>query len=181
MISGDDISKVRFGYRFMVSNGGRGEANSKDKYYVGNVFIEPVNNLRFSVTKTTIKLATGFGGSGAVRMGELILSCMYMGDKNLEFAYELFMPSISGQTASDDRIRIHYGYVGYKIKKATPYIQYYKGIATSGEGGTDVNSGTLGIRYNITPLAVFKAEVQLLEEDDFSKVNQIKLQWAIGF
>ena len=49
MVSGDDISKLRFGYRLMVSNG-RNAINSRQKYYIGNVFIEPVDNLRFSVT-----------------------------------------------------------------------------------------------------------------------------------
>lgn len=179
MVGGDDISKVRFGYRFMVSNG-RENTNSKDKYYVANVFIEPIDNLRLSVTQTSLKISNAFVGTA--RMKEIIFSCMYMGDKNLELAYELFRPSIKSDVMDGNEINIHYGYVGYKIKKTTPYIQYFKGLdIVNEEGGMSATGAILGVRYNFTPLAVFKAEVQLLEKDDLSKVNQIKLQWAIGF
>lgn len=42
-------------------------------------------------------------------------------------------------------------------------------------------NATLGLRYNFTALSVLKFEAEFLEANDFAKVNQFKIQWAIGF
>jgi hypothetical protein len=178
MVSGDDISKLRFGYRVMVGNG-YNQANSRKKYYIANVFIEPIDNLRFSVSASTTKTA-GIFYPTEVSIDGLILACMYMGGKNIEFAYEYYRGHIHNATfnTSGD---VHYGYVGYKIKKVTPYAQYYNGVTVYEGAIINLTNVSLGVRYNFTPLSVVKAEAQFLESDDFSKINQIKLLWAIGF
>lgn len=180
MVSGDDISKLRFGYRVMVSNG-MSAANARQKYYIGNVFIEPVDNLKFSVSASSSKMKTtdpaGNPATNALR--ELTFATMYMGDKNLEFAYEYTRVHVSGGMLSSDVLHIHYGYAGYKIKKTTPYVQYFKGLPQL--DGTKTDNIILGVRYNFTPLVVLKAEAKFMESDDFGKINQIKLLWAIGF
>jgi hypothetical protein len=178
MVSGDDISKLRFGYRVMVGNG-YNRSNSRNKFYIGNVFIEPVDNLRFSVSASTTK-TTGIFHPTEVSLDGLILACMYMGGKNIEFAYEYYRGHIHNATfeSSGD---VHYGYAGYKIKKTTPYVQYYNGVMAQEGAFADLTNVTLGARYNFTPLSVLKVEGQFLKSDDFSKINQIKLLWAIGF
>jgi len=178
MVSGDDISKLRFGYRFMVGNG-YNPSMSRKKYYIGNIFIEPVDNLRFSVSASTTT-QTGVIYPTEAKVDGLALACMYMGEKNIEFAYEYFRGKIHNATFSQTG-DVHYGYAGYKIKKITPYVQYYNGIILYQGVLTDLTNITLGARYNVTPLSVFKVEAQLLESDDFAKISQVKLLWAIGF
>ncbi len=178
MVSGDDISKLRFGYRVMVGNG-YNQPSSRKKYYIGNVFIEPVDNLRFSVSASTTK-TTGIFYPTEVTVAGLILSTMYMGGKSFEFAYEYYRGRIHNATF-DRTGDVHYGYAGYKIKKTTPYLQYYNGVTVVEGVITDLTNVTLGVRYNFTPLSILKAEAQLLDSDDFAKINQIKLLWAIGF
>jgi len=178
MISGDDIAKIRFGYRVMIGNG-YNEPNSRHKIYFGNVFIEPLDNLRLSVSATTSK-NKGIFSPVESTIDALIFACMYMGGKDIEFAYEFYRGRVH-DAATNSVGLIHYGYVGYKIGKVTPYGQYYNGVAAESSGLVDNSHATLGVRFNSTPLSVFKTEVELRQSDDFSKVNQFRILWAIGF
>jgi hypothetical protein len=175
--SGDDISKIRFGYRAMIGNG-YNPSNSKNKALYGNVFIEPVDNFKISIFVTHQKLLD----TPLVPGGDLHASgiCfMYMSDKKLEFAAEYNRARYNINVIDSTTINhIYYAYVGYKIKNITPYVQYYKGIVNFTTKNT---LATVGLRYNFNALSVLKAEAQFLESDDFAKVNQIKVSWAIGF
>lgn len=176
-ISGDDISKIRFGYRAMIGNG-YNASNSKNKMLYGNVFIEPKDNFKISVFASHQKLIASppFPGGVLTAAG---ICVMYMSDKKLEFAAEYNrayyrLTELDSTTIND----IYYAYAGYKIKNFTPYIQYYKGIFNFIMKNT---LATIGLRYNFSALSVLKAEAQFLESDDFAKINQIKVSWAIGF
>jgi hypothetical protein len=176
-ISGDDISKLRFGYRIMAGNG-YNLPNSKNKIYYGNFFIEPIDNLRFALFTSHQKVVS----ASAVPAGTLNVggtSLMYMGDTNFEFALDYsrayFRLAATGSTSISN---IYYVYVGYKINNIVPYIQYYNGLLNF---VIENASTTIGLRYNISALSVLKAEAQFLETDDFAKINQVKVIWAIGF
>jgi hypothetical protein len=175
-ISGDDISRLRFGYRLMVSNG-YNQASSRYKMFIGNVFIEPLDNLKFAFNVVYQETLPGSPTQGAT-VTVPGLSVMYMGSKPFEFASELYRAYVHPDATGDGPYNVFYLYAGYKVKSVTPYLQYYNGYLTFTARYT---TASLGIRYNLTPLSVLKAELLFLETDDFTKIDQIKLLWAIGF
>lgn len=176
-ISGDDISKVRFGYRAMIGNG-YNPSNSKKKMLYGNVFIEPIDNLKIALFSSHQELVSAPLVPGGT-LHAVGICFMYMSDKKFEFAAEYNRAYYRLTEADSTTINhIYYAYAGYKIKNVTPYVQYYKGIVNFYTKNT---LATIGLRYNFSALSVLKAEAQFLESDDFAKINQIKFSWAIGF
>lgn len=176
-ISGDDISTLRFGYRLMIGNG-YNRYTSRNKIIFGNAFIEPIDNLKFSLFVTHQKVNAAILPIPDGSLKAIGVSIMHIGDKNIEFATEFHRAYFKIPAMPTTAENIYYAYAGYKFKNLTPYVQYYNGILNF---STDYDHATLGVRHNFSALSLLKLEAQFLESDDFTKVNQVKLLWAVGF
>jgi hypothetical protein len=192
-LSGENISKLRLGYKLMVSNGYTGIADfaSNAKSYTGNIFIEPIDNLKFAVSAQAEELAGGMTNAQGVILAKkanyslINAGIMYLGGgKKLEFASEYFMANTQTDSIGSGNFSGAFAYLGYKIKKITPYVMYnYVNYDKNIVWFTKNNftGATIGGRYNLSPLCVLKVEAQFLEAEEFKKLNRFEVMWAIGF
>jgi len=190
-IGGENISKLRFGYRVIVGNGLSDLfGNTQRLQNVGyNFFVEPVDNLKFGVSGQFESMKAGsFTSAGQLQEGAtfstLNASVMYMGRNKFEFASEFYQNQSSSSATGSKNFNAFFAYAGYKLKKVTPYFMYNK---TSYDAGQQVylknnfTGSTIGLRYSISPLAILKLEAQFMEADEFQKLNRIEMMWAVGF
>lgn len=174
-ISGNDITNARLGYRLMVGNG-YNAFNSSKKIIYYNVFAEPLDNLKISVSGVHQHVNAGLLPAN-VTLNSITLAAMYIGGKKFEAACD-FNRAVSKMEIGKNSTNIYYLYAGYKIKTLTPYVQYYHGIK---DFVVDYTNAIAGVRYNLSALSVIKVEAQFLKADDFTKINQFKILWAVGF
>lgn len=189
-VSGDNISKVRFGYRLMVSNGYSTVAGSK-KAITAQAFIEPVDNFKIGVAIQHDNFAAGTVNQQGVTLAETTAfnmynaSIMYYGGSNkMEFASEFYQMTTAYGNETMKSFIGFFVYAGYKINKLTPYFMYNKLNYDDGVVFFTKNNftgSTVGLRYHTAPLSVIKLEGQFFEADDFKKLNRIEIMWAIGF
>jgi hypothetical protein len=189
-LSGENISRLRFGYKLLVGNGYANSTKYSDKTVTANLYIEPVDNLQFAVSGRTDHLAPGtVAPTGEVlrefnRINLFNASVMYYGGEKFEFASEFYRIGVSTPSMATRQLMSGFAYAGYRLNKFTPYVLYNKVNYDQDIGWFSVNNftgSTLGIRYNISALCVLKLEGQFLESDQFKKLNRIGVQWAIGF
>jgi len=179
-LSGDNITHARLGYRLMVGNGNFGGTSSKAITY--NIFAEPVDNLKISFSGHHQKIPVGPLTPVEVRLNFVDASVMYMSGKGFEFSTDYIRINQSNDFTGTTTQDLFFFYGGYKIKKFTPYT-YFSNFTLANDviNTTGTNNATLGVRYNFSALSVLKLEALALEADDFKKIHQVKLLWAIGF
>lgn len=190
-LGGENVSKLRLGYRLFFSNGFSAESKKPGITRVSyNVFIEPVDNLRFALSGQNEKIKAGATANVGiltedVSMNLVNASVMFMGGTSkFEFASEYYLATQNSPSAGTKKFNAFFAYAGYKINKFTPYLSY---------NYIDYNPGMLiypknnftgsvvGLRYRIAALSVLKFEAQFLQADSFNKLNNLELQLAIGF
>ncbi len=179
-LSGDNITRARLGYKLMVGNGNYGSTSSKAITY--NVFAEPVDNLKVAFSGHHQKIPAGTVAPFDISLNFIDVSAMYMSGKGFEFSTDYIRVNQSNDFTGTTTQDLFFFYGGYKIKRFTPYTNFSNFIFVNDDvdtGGT--NNVTLGLRYNFSALSVLKFEALALEADDFKKINQVKILWAIGF
>jgi hypothetical protein len=193
-LGGENISKARFGYRVFVNNGASDEhGNTQRLQSVSyNFFIEPIDNFKVGISGQYDDLAAGsFTHLGKLKGGKASLnvfnaSIMYMGGSNkFEFASEYYQNATQSDSANTKSMTGFFAYAGYKFaNNFTPYYIYNKVDFDKDQlfyENRNFTGSTLGLRYNISSLAVLKLEAQFLEGSEFQKLNRIEVMWAIGF
>ncbi|HTJ51193.1 MAG TPA: hypothetical protein VL443_17150 [Cyclobacteriaceae bacterium] len=188
-LSGENITKLRFGYKLLLGNG-FATTKYSDKTVTANVYIEPVDNLQFAISARRDNLAPGTitpRGETLTEYNKIYLlnaSIMYYGADRFEFASEFYKIDVSTTSTSTKQLLSGFAYAGYRLGKFTPYLLYNKVNFDQGIAWFLVNNftgSTLGVRYNFSALSVLKLECQFLESTEFKKLNRVGLQWAIGF
>ncbi len=190
-LSGENISKARIGYKFLVGNG-YSTTKTSDITTTYNVFVEPIDNFKIGVSGRLDNLSAGsLTPRGDFLTENTMLNLMnasimyYGGGNKFEFASEFYKISTKQTTAGTGNISAYFIYAGYKIaKNLTPYVLYNKLNYDSNISWFNINNytgSTIGVRYNFGALSVLKLEAQFLDADQFKKLNRFGLQWAIGF
>jgi hypothetical protein len=187
---GDNISKLRLGYRLFVSNG-YSSAGTELKSFTYNVSMEPVENLKFALSGQREKIPAGTITPQDVLLMEQTdfnlynASVLYYGGTSpFEFGAEYFVLNTTTVSAGKKASNSYFVYAGYKLKKFTPYITYNSASYKPGESffiENNYSSTSLGVRYSVSPLSVVKLEVWSFDTDEMSKWQLFELQWAIGF
>jgi hypothetical protein len=189
-LSGENITKVRLGYKLMVGNG-YATTKTADKTVTYNVYVEPVDNLKLGVSGRVDNLGIGTINPQGLALTESTslnlfnASVMYYGGSNkFEFASEFYKVDTKKASTGTGTMTAGFVYAGYKIKGFTPYVMYNRLNYDSNTSWFTVNNftgSTIGIRYSFGALNVLKIEGQFLDTDQFKKLNRVGIQWAIGF
>jgi|ERR1051326_2883294 hypothetical protein len=197
LISGDYITKLNFGYDFMIGNGIGStpvEDNNPQKSVTVNLHFEPVKNLKVIISGYHDFISAGtqrthmdIGGVTPKDMTMQILngSLMFMNPSQpFEMIAEYLnytnkMDSVGTKTSNAFSI-----YSGYKIKKFTPYVRYDQITFQKGEAyfnKDDSQKFVVGIRYSFSYLAVLKLEYEKSKLEIEGNTDRVAFQFALGF
>ncbi len=192
-ITGDNIGKLNFGYDVMVGNGiGSSPVwdNNNSKSVTMNFRIEPIEGIKLgasfyndfvtanSVTpfrEDTVKVGTNqniFNGYLVIKKSNLEVISEYYKINNKN--------AMMGTTSHD----AFFAYAGYTINKVTPYVQFdYMKYDTKDFMylNNNKNLTTIGFRYELAPLAVFKAGYRFGNTQLGGDYNGVQAQIAWGF
>lgn len=179
---GDEITKLRFFYRGLVSNGiGFTGANDKGVNSValtGQMGIEPIDGLRLLVSASTAELYKGTVNVNGItpqngRQSILNASVAFMSpEKKVEFIGEYYHSKSTLDSIGDNFSQGFFTYAGYKVtNKIVPYAMYsYSQAGTKTQAdlyyipakGVLANQVdlVLGVRYKINSNFVLKLEYE---------------------
>jgi hypothetical protein len=194
-IDGENIGKVKFSYYFMIDNTSASPSLNTDntdfKAVTAKLKFEPIENVQLYASGRTDKIIEGStslqGRLVAETTDQTILNVGMVHiapDAAFEFAFDYFHVTNEtaslGQTGSD----FMYGYVGYKIKKIVPYVQWDVLSYDPKDqyfDNNDLRGLIIGTRYNIAPTAVIKLEYKYRGTDVINHQDVISLQVAARF
>ncbi len=208
-LSGDNIGKAGFFYRFLVANGigknggllGTSYLLGPNVSFTGQIGVEPVEGLRFSVSAVNNALPGGSLTQFDTNVPEAMTSRLFAAsishmsiDKKLEFIGEYFSNAHDYQTLSDKTLTGAILYLGYKAStKVIPYFfaellsfptgdPYYPAINPyTNQIYVGANEYNVGMRYRVNANLVLKGEVALLDQEQFGTSYGFKTQVAFGF
>lgn len=166
--TGDHIGKLNFGYDLMVGNGiGSSPVwdNNKAKSVTSNIRIEPIEGLKLGVSNYNDFISSG--SSTPFRSGDTVTSntnqniynaYLVLKKSNFEIISEYYkiQNSINKVNKSHDAFFV---YAGYTLNKLTPYFQYdfiHYDQSDVIYVANNKSLFTVGFRYELAPLAVFK-------------------------
>jgi hypothetical protein len=196
-INGEGISKINFGYNFMVGNGIASsviEDFNQSKAVCLNIHAEPIEDLKFYLSGYADDIPKGTTTLQGIILNQrtnlqiLNGSIVYMdGHLPIEFIGEYYnlrtqMPDSNIQSSSNGFLL----YAGYRFKKIklVPYMTCDAVILDKNEfffSRNSTSSITVGLRYIIHPLSVIKLEYKNSFTKELGTQNRIDLQFAIGF
>jgi hypothetical protein len=194
-IDGENIGKLRFGYYLMVDNSSGAPSlntdNTNFKAFTGKLKIVPVDNLELFVSGRYDEIAAGSTSLQGNPINETTRQSIYnvglvhiAQGSNLEYAAEYYHVTndmaINGVTEND----FAYAYLGYKIKKFTPYVQpdllnfdvkelYFE--------QNNLRGLVVGGRYALSPASVIKVEYKFRSTDQIEHQDVLSLQISARF
>ena len=208
-IGGDNIGKAGFFYRLLVANGiGKNGGLLGTPYLLGpkvsltgQLGLEPVEGLRFSVSAVTNSLPDGSLTQFEAPVPEALTSRMVSAsvshmaiDKKLEFIGEYYVNTHDYVTLPDQTLNGAILYLGYKATtKVVPYFfaellsfpagdPYYPTVNPyTNQPYVGANEYNLGLRYRVNANLVLKGEAALLDQEQFGTSYGFKTQVAFGF
>jgi hypothetical protein len=190
---GMNLGELKFGYDVMVGNGigaSSVQDNDKSKSLTLAAHIKPADRLQIGASyyhDAISKGATLHNGEQVkwnVNQNLVTGSVAYFGRK-----FEVLAESTTGfnhtDTTGTKTTNASYLYSGYRITdKWTPYIRLDRLHYQNGELLFHKNNTTaflMGIRYQISYLAVLKLEYQFYRSEMDGDQNRIVAQFAVGF
>ncbi len=196
--SGEKISGLNFGYDVMISNGSDGfdpnmaTDNDNNKAIMTNLFLEPIDGLRIGGAYYMDKHIKGSNslkkdkGSIVSLVDDMnqtffVTNLNYI-NGNIEFLSE-FVSNTNNINSTKTNTTAFYVFGGYKIDKFVPYVRAEQVKFDQNEkyfNAIDKTTYTLGFRYEINYLCVFKAEFRNWKIGD-RYTNEAITQIAIGF
>lgn len=190
---GHDLGNVKFGYDVMVGNGIGSSSvsdNDKAKSLTVAAHIKPVDRLRIGASFYHDNIAKGAhlhdGREIPWKVNQNLLtgSVAYFG-KKAELLAESTLGFNHTDTTGTKNTAASYVYAGYRITdKWTPYIRFDRLHYEPGEVVFMRNNTTaflVGLRYQISYLAVVKMEYQFERTQESGDNNRVMAQFAIGF
>ena len=194
-LDGENIGKLRFSYYLMLDNSvGAPSLNTDNtdfKAMTAKLKIEPVQDLEIYASGRQDKIVTGGlsiqGNKATEDINQTILNggiVHIAQSKPLEFAFEYFHVTNLSAIAGQSENQFMYGYLGYKIKKITPYAQVdILRFSKSDNYFTpdDLDGLVIGARYSIAPQAVIKMEYKYRHTPAINHQDVWSLQVAARF
>jgi hypothetical protein len=192
---GENIGKLRFSYYFMLDNTQAAPSLNTDntdfKAITGKLKIEPVENWEVYVSGRRDKIVAGSvslqGRTVAETTNQTILNAGFVHiaqDSPFEIAFDYFRVAnetfSTGKTDND----FMYAYLGYRIKKVVPYLQWDMLTYDQADLYFDNNDLTgliIGTRFNVAPTAVIKLEYKYRSTDTINHQDVLSLQVAARF
>ncbi len=193
--SGDNMGKLRFGYFLMIDNSTGAPSLNTDntlfKALSGKLKIEPSENLEVFVSGRSDKLIAGSQSvSGQVVPEDIDQQYFNIGlvqinpSNRFEFAAEYYHVINKGETTGTNDNNFLYGYMGYKIKKFTPYLQYDRLLFSDNDptySANDLTGMVVGGRYSIASSAVIKMEYKFRGTETLKHQDVLSVQVSARF
>jgi hypothetical protein len=191
---GQNLGDMKFGYDLMIGNGiGSNEIidNDKRKSITAAVHIKPVEELRIGasyyndVISKGARIHSGHILNWKVDQHLVTGSIAYFGNK-FELLTEGTFASNHSDTTGNKHTIGSYLYGGIKIKeKWVPYVRldyiHYQDGEVFYQAPEDTKSIVVGLRHEISYLAVIKLEYQYENRQFTGNADRIIAQLAIGF
>ncbi len=191
-LQGLNLGNLRFGYDLMVGNGlGSTDVrdNDKNKSFVAEVHIKPVDGLRIGISYYYDFISEGAEVHGNTIDANIVQhlasgSISYFGKKYEVLAEATYASNYTHDTGSLYTIA-SYLYAGIRLgEKFIPYIRIDNIQYQDGEVYFEKNNATTfitGLRYEINYLAVVKLEYQYDRREFSGNHNTVAFQIALGF
>lgn len=208
-IESENLGKLGFNYKFLVSNGigknagllGGDSTIGTSLCYTGQFGIEPMDGLKFLVSGQLNPMVKGQQTQYETILNEQMtytyggLSLVYMNpEKKVEFIGEFSRSQHNYDSSGTYNIQNIIGYLGYKVtNKVIPYLFYEASLfpdahpyfpATNEFTGLpyqSIQEIDLGIRYKVNPNVVLKMETGYHIEEITGNSFILKTQAAFGF
>lgn len=208
-IEGDNLGKAGFFYRLFVANGigknggflGVPYALGENVAYTLQLGLEPIEDLKFSVSGTLNNLADGsltqFGSPVPEKLSTSLFAASVSSiaiDRKIEFVAEYFQNKHNYSSLEDKNLRGAIVYAGYKAgAKFVPYIfcefldfptadTYYPAVNPyTNQAYLSSNEYNLGLRYKASGDLVLKFEVAYMDQQQVGSSVGIRSQVAFAF
>jgi hypothetical protein len=194
-LQGYNIFDINFGYDVVVGNGiGASEVMDYDKTksVTAAIHIKPAQGIRIGGSMYYDRIAAGVTGPNGSTLTNPMDYTMFSGSvaafrKKLEVLTEFSIVNCSVESDTGKTVNNNsgiFGYIGYRFNKLVPYFRY--DMVDMDENTVyfkNINSSaiTVGLRYEVSPLVVFKLEYEYDETENDDPSNHIYFQIAIGF
>jgi hypothetical protein len=208
-IESENLGKLGFNYKFLVSNGigknagllGADSILGTSLCYTGQLGIEPIDGLKLIASGQINPMVEGQQTQYGNFLSEKLtytyggFSLVYLNpEKKLEFIGEVSSSQHQYDTSGTYNIQNVIGYLGYKVtNKVIPYFFYEASFfpdthpyfpTTNEYNGLpyqSIQEIDLGIRYKVNPNVVLKMETGYRAEDITGNSFIFKTQAAFGF
>ena len=191
-LQGYDLGKIKFGYDLFVGNGlGSSEIldNDKNKSITAAVHIKPSDRLRLGVSWYYDVIAKGATVHDKIINWKVNQHLFSASVSRFGKKFEILAESTAGinhtDTTGSKTTFASYIYTGYKVtNNIIPYVRFDNIHYQQGELYYDKNNTTslvVGVRYEISYLAVVKLEYQYQHFELGDNINKVTAQFAIGF
>lgn len=194
-VDGENIGKLRVSYYLMLDNSSGAPSlntdNSTFKAVTGKIKIEPIENLEVFASMRKDKIEAGSTSLAGNPIAENTDQSIYnvglvhiAQSSKFEVAFEYY--KVIDETKSQGQIGndFLYGYIGYKIKKIVPYLQWdklnYAKEDTFFET-KDLTGLVVGARYSIAPTAVVKLEYKYRNTLAINHQDVVSIQVSARF
>ena len=183
-------------YEFMLGNGiGSNERSDNDasKSIAIAVHKDLNQHLRVGITSYFDRIAAGLlsfqrDEDGRIPLTSSVRQSSFGGNtrykkNSLELLAELML--VRNHSNSSTGVTLaHYIYGGYQLGKVTPYLRFDQLRFDNNEPyflPEDVNQFLIGLRFDISFLAVIRAEYQIIGTENSDNFNRFIIQVALGF
>jgi hypothetical protein len=194
-IDGENIGKLRFSYYLMVDNTTGAPSLNTDntdfKAFTGKLKVEPIENFEVYVSGRTDRIFAGStslqGRAVTETTDQTILNVGMVHIAQgvpLEFAFDYFKVTDKKLSAAETSNDFMYAYLGYKINKIVPYLQYDLLRYDKNDDffeNNDLTGMILGTRYHFAPTAVIKLEYKYRNTETINHQDVLSLQVAARF
>jgi hypothetical protein len=194
-VEGENIGRLRFSYYMMIDNTSGAPSLNTDntdfKAFTGKIKIEPVETFEVFVSGRKDKLMAGStsvqGNPVTENTDQIYLNAgvVHISQASpLEFAYEYY--NVANTTASAGKVNSNfmYAYLGYRIKRVTPYVQWdHLAFDDTDEtfSGNNLTGFIVGCRYAIASQAIIKMEYKYRSNETIANQDVISVQLAARF
>lgn len=194
MISGDFISEKNFAYRFLIGNGLGSTAfkdNDRTKSITMQVQFDPIKDATFFAAAYYDRISSNVPNRNGTLLTENVNQNLYSAgliyhptDAKFELLSEFFIVKNDIKSLATKWNSSGYFYVGYSLKKLTPYYRLDHVNITENDPYfviDKISGHTLGLRYNFSYLARVNVEYQNTRRDVGQNMSSVRMQFAVGF
>jgi hypothetical protein len=194
-IDGENIGKLRLSYYFMIDNTTGAPSLNTDntdfKAFTGKVKIEPIENLELFVSGRKDRIMAGGQSVQGLTVKEntdqtyFNLGVVHISQSSpLEAAFEYYNVENNASSAGTTKNNFMYAYLGYRINKITPYLQWDHLKFDDNDPSftpNDLTGLVIGGRYSIAPTAIVKVEYKYRSTETLKHQDVISLQVSARF
>lgn len=194
-VDGEDLGALRFSYYLMVDNTTGANSLNTDvttnKSYTAKVKFYPFGDFQVFSSFRLDHIAAGSNSIQGIEMTNNVDQSIFNVGfahmtilSNFEAAFEYFRVSNDVENSGTTNNDFMYGYLGYRINKVTPYVQFdVLGFADNEEYfvNNDLFGLVVGTRYAFVPNAVIKGEYKFRSNDTLDHQDVFSVQVSARF